>query len=325
MFTALKQRLTKKVSYQPVPQITQPAWQVALKKKQMPLLAQQLLAWQPVDRYPGWLAVAALPQKTLRSWFNDFPEAAIALAVQHFAKAMQVRGDGFPEQVPEKVWPRFFDLIDAAQNWLEQCQPDPEHPFYSDWHSWMMLSQLTHAEGVHAMYAHRVQAAQQCRDNFIADHHYFLAMTRRFGGDNEQMFKFTRHVLAPKEGDGQHSLMAFAYNELAATLIVDKGRQSARKYMHRPVFVDELSQSLLAWQGGAHVSVQALSERAASPVAGWQLNEYAVALAQIGERELLPKVLAAIDGQVIGMSWQRLAPENKPPAKYYQALVKANA
>lgn len=325
MFSAIKQRLSNKVSYHPLPSLAgQPEWQVALKQKDLSAVNEQLLALTCAERYPAWLTIAQLPNKVLRQWFNDAPHAAIALAVQLFAQAMALRGDGFPEQVDNKIWNRFFALNDEAQNWLEQFSPSDDHPLYSDWQSWYMLTQLTHAEGVHAMHACRIAASKHCEDNFAADRHYFLAMSRRFGGDNEQMFQFARQVLKPAVGASQHSLLAFAYNELACSLRQDKGVGDANRYMQRPVFVDELSQSLCKWLGSSEVSVANLLMRARSPMGMWQLNEYAVAMAQIGEKNFLPKLLQAIDGQLIGMSWQRLADnksEEKQPRKHYQRLL----
>ncbi|WP_119393324.1 hypothetical protein [Salinibius halmophilus] len=325
MFNAIKQRLNGGVSYSPLPLVTSlPDWQAALKQKDLAQLDELLNGMSCAERYPAWLTLAKLPNKTLRQWYNDAGHAAIALAVQLFEQAMTIRGDGFPEQVDTKIWNRFFALTDEAQGWLEQFNPGADNIFFSDWQSWMMLTQLTHAEGVHAMHACRVAASKHCPDNFVADRHYFLAMSRRFGGDNEQMFQFARQVLKPALGASQHSLLAFAYNELAATLRVDKGLEASQRYMQRPVFVDELSESFRKWLGTKELSVANIQQRAHTPMGVWQLNEYALAFAQIGEETLLPRILQAIDGNLIGLSWQRLAmnkSEAKQPRKHYQRLL----
>lgn len=328
MFNAIKQRLSGNVSYQALPTLAnEQAWQTAIKQKDLLQLNELLTNLPCAERYPAWLTLARLPNKLLRQWYNDCPHAAIALAVQLFEQAMTLRGDGFPEQVDTNIWNRFFALNDEAQGWLEQFNPALDNAFYSDWQSWLMLTQLTHADGVHAMHACRVAASKRCSDNFVADRHYFLAMCRRFGGDNDQMFQFARQVLKPEVGASQHSLLAFAYNELADSLRYDKGRSAASRYMQRPVFIDELSQSFKRWLGSTDLSVAAIQARSQTPMRRWQLNEYALAFSQIGENQYLPRLLQAIDGQLIGLSWRRLADskgEERHPRKHYLRLLANN-
>jgi tetratricopeptide (TPR) repeat protein len=135
------------------------------------------------------------PLEILERWTNEEPDSADALLC-YGARLVQwswdARGYGRGFQVSEKKWDRFFERLAKTESVLMKCAEEmPSDP--TPW-AYMIIVSTWNSEDHDIRFSYLEQAVSRDPYNWAAHMHMIIALSEKWGGDNEEMIAFAEKV-----------------------------------------------------------------------------------------------------------------------------------
>ncbi|GLR69185.1 hypothetical protein [Agaribacter marinus] len=148
------------------------------------------------ERYFYSVSISRLfPLEILERWSNEEPNSADALLC-YGARLVQwswdARGYGRGAQVSEKKWEIFFERLDKTRTVLMKCaEAMPSDP--TPW-AYMIIVSTWNSDDHDARASYFEEAVERDPYNWAAHMHMVIALSEKWGGDNEEMILFAEQA-----------------------------------------------------------------------------------------------------------------------------------
>ncbi|MFT7056586.1 MAG: hypothetical protein ACJAR3_002222 [Roseivirga sp.] len=148
------------------------------------------------ERYFYSVSISRLfPLDILERWSNEEPDSADALLC-YGARLVQwswdARGYGRGAQVSEKNWEQFFERLDKTHNVLMKCsEAMPSDP--TPW-AYMIIVSTWNSDDHDIRASYFEEAVERDPHNWAAHMHMVIALSEKWGGDNEEMISFAEQA-----------------------------------------------------------------------------------------------------------------------------------
>lgn len=122
------------------------------------------------------------------------------------------RGYGRGFEVSKKRWALFFERLDKTRNILGQCaSQNPEDP--TPW-AYLIMVSTWFSDDIEEREYYFNQAVERDQDNWAAHMHMVIALSEKWGGNNEQMIAFAQSTFErAQEGSDLPIILLKAYIE----------------------------------------------------------------------------------------------------------------
>ena len=168
------------------------------------------------DRYFISVSVSRLfPLEQLAAWVESEPDSADALLC-YGARLLQwswdARGYGRGHEVSDEQWSLFFERLEQTRDVLIRCTNErTEDP--TPW-AYLIMVSTWYSDEPDDREFYFEQALQRDPENWAAHMHMVIALSEKWGGDNDEMMAFAEEVAenAP-EGSDLPIIMLKAYIE----------------------------------------------------------------------------------------------------------------
>jgi hypothetical protein len=170
----------------------------------------------PAERYFYSVSMSRNMHLTaLERWMNDFPDSGDALLC-YGARLVQwswsARGYGRGNEVTEEAWQEFFRRLDKTREVLLKCsEKSPSDP--TPW-AYLIMVSTWYSDPIDTKYHYFNQAINRDPENWAAHMHMIIALSKKWGGCNEEMLEFARKASnEARAGSEVKSIVAKAYIE----------------------------------------------------------------------------------------------------------------
>lgn len=148
----------------------------------------------PAERYFYSVSMSRnmFPQ-ALKEWTEKYPESGDALLC-YGARLLQwswsARGYGLGREVSDSEWEVFFNRLDETKEVLLKCtEKSPEDP--TPW-AYLIMVATWRSESEEIKYHYFNEAISRDPNNWAAHMHMIIALSEKWGGNNEDMIEFAR-------------------------------------------------------------------------------------------------------------------------------------
>ena len=216
----------------------------------------------PQERYFYSVSMSRImfPQ-ALKRWTEDAPDSGDALLC-YGARLLQwswsARGYGRGHEVSEEEWKEFFRRLEITRDTLLRCaEKAPEDP--TPW-AYLIMVATWHSDSENTKYHYFQQAIERDPYNWAAHMHMIIALSEKWGGDNEEMLNFARNASknAPK-GSDLKAILVKAYIEYWKYLyIFEDDLESAEQFLNDPAIradIANLYEDSIAMEGFTETKV----------------------------------------------------------------------
>lgn len=148
------------------------------------------------ERYFYSVSISRLfPMEILERWSNEEPNSAdalLCLGARMVQWSWDARGYGRGYQVSEKKWETFFERLAKTQHVLMRCaEAMPSDP--TPW-AYMIIVSTWNSDDHKIRSSYFEEAVERDPHNWAAHIHMIIALSEKWGGDNEEMISFAEHV-----------------------------------------------------------------------------------------------------------------------------------
>ena len=187
------------------------------------------------DRYLISVSISRLyPINVLEQWLNDEPNSAdaqLCYGARLVQWSWEARGYGMGKQISQEKWELFFERLAITRDILTQCaETMPEDP--TPWAYLIMVSTWDSDEQDVRDHYYQ-QAIDRDPTNWAAHMHMVIALSEKWGGDNEEMIAFAEKASndAP-DGSDLPAILIKAYIENWKYLnLFDKKPEEAKQFL----------------------------------------------------------------------------------------------
>jgi len=179
------------------------------------------------ERYLYSVSISRIfPLDVLERWTNEEPNSADALLC-YGARLVQwswdARGYGRGAQVSQERWLRFYERLDKTRNVLTRCaEAMPTDP--TPW-AYLIMVSTWHGDNQATRASYFDEAIKRDPCNWAAHIHMVIALSEKWGGDNERMISFAEEVSnAAPTGTELPAILIKAYLEYWKYLDVFQNR-----------------------------------------------------------------------------------------------------
>lgn len=148
----------------------------------------------PEERYFYSVSISRnmFPQ-ALEEWTKEFPDSGDALLC-YGARLLQwswaARGYGRGAEISDSQWEEFFRRLDKTRQVLLKCaEKSPEDP--TPW-AYLVMVATWYSDPDEIKYEYFNEAVARDSNNWAAHMHMIIALSEKWGGDNEEMIEFAR-------------------------------------------------------------------------------------------------------------------------------------
>lgn len=158
---------------------------------------------KPDERYFYSLAMSRImyPQ-TLEKWLDDSNrdgDALLCYGAHLLQWSWQARGYGRGAEISEDRWQEFFHRLEITRNILLECaDKTPEDP--TPW-AYLVMIAAWHGDDDDTKWSYFNKAIKRDPNNWPAHIHMIIALSKKWGGCNEEMLQFARDA-SKKAPDG---------------------------------------------------------------------------------------------------------------------------
>ncbi len=187
------------------------------------------------DRYLISVSISRLyPINVLEQWLSDEPDSAnaqLCYGARLVQWSWEARGYGMGKQISPKNWELFFERLETTRDILTQCtEANPLDP--TPWAYLIMVSTWSSDDQEVREYYFE-QAISRDPTNWAAHMHMIIALSEKWGGDNDQMVAFAENASnnAP-EGTDLPAILIKAYIEYWKYLdLFEEKPEEARQFL----------------------------------------------------------------------------------------------
>ena len=168
------------------------------------------------DRYFVSLGISRLfPVEYLEDWLNNEPKSADALlcfGARMVQLSWDARGHGRGYEVSDEKWADFFKKLEKTKDILNRCaEANPNDP--TPW-AYLIMVSTWHSDDLDTRYHYFEQAIARDKNNWPAHLHMIIALSEKWGGDNEEMVLFAQEIVTTAdEGSDLPVILIKAYIE----------------------------------------------------------------------------------------------------------------
>jgi hypothetical protein len=213
-----------------------------------------------------------------------------------------IRGAAYAEDVEDAAWKPFLAKLESAQSPLYKAielDASIAEPF-----AWLIQGGLgleLEAGDFHRLFTSAIARQPM---HWGAHYKYFFALTEKWGGSHDEMFEFVRSTAAKSaRGSSLHSLVAFAYMELALAITTDRGAKQTYTRLRQPEHAREVVAALYAYLDANPDNLAYKLSMVSGGMKFTILNQFAASLYLCGATDEARQVLMELDREIERTPW----------------------